>query len=52
MPITLSNLKLDDIDEPSAFVGDRCDGVQVSVPVEDVKKRQREKLIEQLKAGK
>ncbi len=52
VPITLSNLKLDDIEEPTAFIGDRPDGVQETIPVDQVKKRQREKLIEQLKAAR
>jgi type IV pilus assembly protein PilM len=46
---SLRGLTLDDPENPQHFLGYRGDGVRVRVPVEDVKKKQREKLLEALR---
>ncbi len=51
VPVTLRDVTLDDVESPTAFLGFRSDGVQVRVPLKDVKKRQAEKLVDALKTG-
>jgi type IV pilus assembly protein PilM len=50
-PYTLRGVQLDDKGNPQFFVGYRADGVQVRVPLDQVKKKQRDALVEKLKAG-
>ncbi|MDF1700494.1 MAG: hypothetical protein P1V36_04980, partial [Planctomycetota bacterium] len=49
-PSILREVGLDDPEEPTFFVGFRPDGVQTRVEIETVKKKQREALLEKLKA--
>jgi len=51
VPVTLRDLSLDDMDDPTAFLGYRSDGVQVRVPLTEVNKRQGAKLVEAIKTG-
>ena len=49
-PIAIQRIQLDDLEEPEFFVGYRADGVQIRVPIKDVKKKQSKALIQDLKA--
>jgi hypothetical protein len=50
-PVTLRDISLDDKAEPTAFLGFQASGVQVSVPLDAVKKRQRNELVKMLQAA-
>ena len=46
----LTNIGLDDYEEPKYFVGFRPNGVQAKVAIEGVNRKQRDKLVDDLKA--
>lgn len=50
-PTTLRDIRLDDPDDPQFFVGKRNDRVEIQVPVDEVKRKQRDKLIKELAAN-
>ena len=45
----LRYVDVDNAEEPTAFVGRRANGEQVTVPLDSVKKDQREELLNQIK---
>ena len=49
-PISMLHPGLDDYEEPTAFVGYRSDGVEIKVPIENVKATQAKKLVPELQA--
>lgn len=48
--VTLTDLRLDDPEDPTTLYGRRSDGVRMEIPIEKISKRQRKELVEQLKA--
>ena len=50
-PEMLRDITLDNPSDPRFFLGYRANGVQTRVPLDDVKKKTREKLVEELKAS-
>jgi type IV pilus assembly protein PilM len=46
--ITLRQMRIDDKDETTAFIGLRADGVELRVPVEGVKPSQAKQLVEEM----
>ena len=47
--VTLSDLTLDDVNEPTAILGRRVDGTRESVPLDEIQEDQRNQLVAELK---
>ena len=52
IPVTLRNIRLDDLENPMHFVGLRGDGVEVQIALDDVNRKQREQLVQELQQAK